>query len=253
MCLKLHEEKERFMYKYGQISSMLIHKGVKRASFFAIILLMCLSFVSAATISGTIYDYNLARVKGAVLSINTSPEQILVSELGTYNIILEEGTYKIQVSKAERAGLSAVDSAVFVVQSDGVFTHDFILFEQAEDVEIPNLVDEEKGVGPISFHPVLIIVFIIVVIILAFLAVKAQRHDEVNPPDEDDEMLKEIGFYIKKNKRVSQKEIRLQFHYSESAVSMAITHLENEGYVKKIKSGRANIIVWQGRPKKVLK
>jgi len=91
---------------------------------------------------------------------------------------------------------------------------------------------------------VFIIIFVLVVIILAYFAFKSQKEDEVNPPREEDEILKELGFYIKKHKRVTQKELRLQFHYSESAVSMAISQLESEGYLKKIKKGRGNIIVW---------
>ncbi len=245
--VKLHGEKEK-IYEYVMNNDrMNSNKGVWILVLVSVFLGVGATLASAATISGTIYDFNLVPVHGAVLSINTSPEQIIVSDDGLYSLSLATGVYEVKVSKIERAGLSAVDSAVFVIESDGSFTHDFILFEQAEDVEIPQLSDEEKGVGPVLFHPVLIAVFVLALIVFAVFAFMAQKRDEKSPPLEEDEVLREIGFYIKKHKRVSQKEIRLQFPYSESSVSMAVSHLESEGYVKKIKKGRANIIIWEGK------
>jgi len=213
------------------------------------IIVCSFSLVSAATISGSIYDFNLAKVRGAVIKVNTSPEQVVVSESGEYLLELDTGSYLIEVSKLERAGLIAIDSAVFNVQSDGTYTHDFILFEEALEVEIPDISDGEKGVGDLKFHPVLISIGVIIIIFLSLIAWRQQKKDELSPPSEEDEVLKELSFFIKKHKRVAQKDLRMHFPYSESAVSMAITHLESLGYVQKIKKGRSNVVVWLGKPK----
>ncbi len=47
------------------------------------------------------------------------------------------------------------------------------------------------------------------------------------------------------DKRMSQKELRKQFPFSEAKMSLAITELENEGKIKKIKKGRSNILIKQ--------
>ena len=52
---------------------------------------------------------------------------------------------------------------------------------------------------------------------------------------------------IKKEKRITQKEIRKNMNMSEAKISLIITDLEDRGLVKRIKRGRGNIIIYSGK------
>ena len=58
--------------------------------------------------------------------------------------------------------------------------------------------------------------------------------------------LKKVVSVLKKNGgRMTQKDIRQEFPLSEGKVSLMITELESMGVVKRIKSGRTNVVVFQ--------
>ncbi|MBN2458300.1 hypothetical protein JXB31_04180 [Candidatus Woesearchaeota archaeon] len=49
---------------------------------------------------------------------------------------------------------------------------------------------------------------------------------------------------LKKEKRITQKEIRKQLPDSEAKISLVISEFESKGIIKKIKKGRGNIIIY---------
>ncbi len=60
----------------------------------------------------------------------------------------------------------------------------------------------------------------------------------------NDEYLNKVLNLIKKEKRITQKEIRKNFDLSEAKISLIISELEEKKIIKKIKKGRGNIIIF---------
>jgi len=63
------------------------------------------------------------------------------------------------------------------------------------------------------------------------------------PKKESGDYLDKILELIKKEGRITQKEIRKQIPLSEAKISLIISELEAKGIVRKIKRGRGNIII----------
>ena len=67
-----------------------------RASLLYFILAVFLiSTVSAATIKGTVYSFDLEKRPDSIITVNTNPTQTFVSKDGTYSFELEPGNYLI--------------------------------------------------------------------------------------------------------------------------------------------------------------
>lgn len=60
----------------------------------------------------------------------------------------------------------------------------------------------------------------------------------------DTDYKKEVLDVIKKEERITQKDLRRKIPLSEAKVSLIITELYDEGSIKKIKKGRGNILVY---------
>lgn len=71
---------------------------------------------------------------------------------------------------------------------------------------------------------------------------KAKIEELLRTPDV---LKKQVIETLEKEKRMLQKDLRKKFNVSEAKISLLITELEAEGKIKKIKRGRANILVWQ--------
>jgi uncharacterized membrane protein len=54
-----------------------------------------------------------------------------------------------------------------------------------------------------------------------------------------------LAFIKEEGGRVTQKDIRKKFPLSEAKISLVVTELESKELVKRIKKGRANIVVLQ--------
>jgi uncharacterized membrane protein len=59
-----------------------------------------------------------------------------------------------------------------------------------------------------------------------------------------DEYSKNALSIIKKEKRITQKDLRRQIPLSEGKISLILTHLEYDGKIRKIKKGRGNILIF---------
>ena len=74
---------------------------------------------------------------------------------------------------------------------------------------------------------------------------KKQEKKRIEEPDAfSDEYSMNVLSIIKKEKRMTQKELRKQIPLSEGKVSLMLTHLEDDGKIRKIKKGRGNIIIF---------
>jgi uncharacterized membrane protein len=64
---------------------------------------------------------------------------------------------------------------------------------------------------------------------------------------EDKDDLTELKDFIRRHKRVTQKDIRKEFPMSEAKISLMLSDLESQDKVRKIKKGRGNIVVWNDK------
>ncbi|MBN1645429.1 hypothetical protein JW868_00140 [Candidatus Woesearchaeota archaeon] len=215
--------------------------------FGGILFLILSSLASAATIEGIVYDFDLARIDNAVVTVNSTPVQTMVAEDGRYSFQVALGQYLINASSNGRS-----ESQDIEISSEGVFRLDLIFFDEVvneeelvEDVEVVEFEgDEEVKQSRFSLlMTVMMIVWLGIIAFLIFLSRINKKSKKVLDALEDDNEKLLLVQYLKKHRRVTQKQIRSNMPFSESKVSMIISELENEGRVRKIKKGRANIVV----------
>jgi uncharacterized membrane protein len=70
------------------------------------------------------------------------------------------------------------------------------------------------------------------------------KHEDAYVPADDSAIA--VLEIIKKEKRITQKDIRKQLPDSEAKISLVISEFEAQGIIKKIKKGRGNIIIYNG-------
>ncbi|WP_048085772.1 helix-turn-helix transcriptional regulator [Archaeoglobus veneficus] len=106
-----------------------------------IVLCASLSPVEAATIHGVIYNWeNLEPLPKAVVIVNTTPEQRLVTKDGTYSFNLSPGNYVIKAFYYRDGKLELYAEENVTITDDGDYIHDIILFPPLEfSVEEPEV------------------------------------------------------------------------------------------------------------------
>ncbi len=198
-----------------------------------IIILLILPLASAATIQGTVYN-NYLKPSIAIIEINTEPIQKLVVN-NNYKFNMPLGTYTIIASYK-----NLKTSEEITITKEGIYTLDLVMFPNFEDEQ--DLMDfdinteyEKKS----TWFYWLIVIGLLLIVISKFIPKKKKKIIK-----EEDELTKKLLIFIKqKNGRVTQKEIRKKFPFSEAKISLVITELESKGKIQKIKQGRSNIIL----------
>ncbi|MBN2459889.1 hypothetical protein JXB28_06415 [Candidatus Woesearchaeota archaeon] len=217
----------------------------------------------AATIHGKVFDYSLKLATSSIVAINTVPEQRVVAFDGTYSFIVDNGDYVLSASvKDENDQLVYLIEDNISVVDDGDYVRDLILFpyEDLDELDIDDNMDSGIGDEPIDrslrgmlFRLMLVLGIGVVVfaLVMLFIVGKKKKLDSelkaIEPRGdslarEEDELAQILAF-IRKHKRVTQKEIRKAFPLSEAKISLIITDLESQGKVRKIKKGRGNVII----------
>ncbi len=204
--------------------------------------------VYGATIHGTIYDFSLIKVKNIIIEINTQPIQRQISIDGSYSFDVPAGSYNITAK--------TTDNEVLVVESikittAGDYTLDLITLIDINEEEFNEsdlgLIDEVNG-DIVKNNNILWILLIIVVLIVAgfflYKYKKKPKKEDVKEDIEEGGLPDKVLEIIKKEDgRISQKELRKLFPYSEAKISLVITELEAKGKIQKIKKGRTNVIL----------
>ncbi len=238
------------------------------ATVFLVILSIC--SVEAATIQGKIYDSNLDLAYKAIVEINSTPKQSIVANSGEYSFNVPLGTYEIEALYVSEGSL-LYDKETFTVASEGTFTLDLILFESSdiEDIdfdesELKMIEDLLKDKKEIDWLLILEISLGLIIIgaVLFFIIIKREKQKQpkqkkfkkfkarainakiIEKPF-GDEALKRTLEILRRERRVTQKDIRKELKISEAKVSLIIADLEAQGKAKKIKQGRGNIIIYQ--------
>lgn len=237
----------------------------------ALIAIALLVPAHAATLKGTVFDAGFQPIT-ALVKVNTTPEQRMVTQNGSFQFQVPRGFFKLTVS----AGNSSVNETISII-SEGTFNVDLILLDfDAPDIGFPNVTEEsgfENGnpngspapqtaqppAGTGLEVPALVLLLLAGGILYFFYNRLRKTEEKVEhdsshikrvqeQAEEEDseltqlqsEILKEIG---KNEGRMNQKELRKLLPFSEAKVSIELDLLEEKGLVKKFKKGRGNVIV----------
>ena len=222
-----------------------------------LLLLLLIYPVGGAIIHGTVYAWDtLKPLPKAIVTINTTPEQRIVTENGNYSFVVPPGTYVIKAYYYNHGELELYDEENITVKGNGSYVLDLILFPNLNYNEsMPNIqlnLGSEGSTLPISLLVFLPAIFLVLLFIftrrrsereISREVREAERIEEQVKRDELPEDLKEIVEIIRKEGgRITQKDLRKKLGYSEAKVSLMIADLERRGVVEKVRRGRGNII-----------
>jgi len=243
---------------------------------------LLLNFCFAANISGAIYDaMSLEPLKNAVIDVNSTPSQQIVSKDGNYSVQLPVGDYSIRAFYFQ-GNLKLVADENISIESEGNFVLDLILFPEINgtgDTNIPIGTQlppsENPPVSGIDFFQIILTaIFFAAIIFLGikfFPALKEKYahfvgqekapqlpakeqisapailvNSNLPAPEENlDKYALEVLDVLKRSgNRLTQKELREKVSsVGEAKISLIVSELEQMGKVKKIKKGRGNIII----------
>lgn len=211
-------------------------------SIIALSIIILIAPSHAAVIHGTIYSWDtLEPVKKAIVTINTTPEQKIVSN-GTYSFTVPNGTYVIKAFCKEGDTELYTEENVTIVE-DRNYVIDLILFpklgiENVEDIEFPQV---DEG-GNNNYYLISIPILASILGFLYYLKRKEQYKDKIDADKLPEDLFEVVEIIKKEGGRISQKELRKKLGYSEAKMSLIIADLERRGVVEKVKKGRGNII-----------
>ena len=218
-----------------------------------VVAMLCVPYALGATVYGNVYDLSLEKAKGALVDVNTTPNQFMIASDGKYSFEIPRGTYLIRAKSTDNTGV-LLESRLITISQEGNYVLDFILFpviEDEEDVSI-DLGDIADGGKNTALWIVLAIIGAVIAGLLAWklrdlfwknketLPIKPIENDRT--PATDPDLEKVIQVIAKEGGRATQKEIRQQIPFSEAKISLMITELEHKGRIEKIKKGRGNIV-----------
>lgn len=231
----------------------------------SIILVISVLFIPpithAATIQGTIYDWTtLESVPNTILNINSNPPQTYVSKDGTYSLELNIGKYIITATHYTNNQPDASINETITITDDGIFTMDLILFPESNfgediindtDFDLIDPYNDTTNINTYIYATIILIISAFYIFRKNIRGTIKSRHAtkkiiiETTKKNELSKELKQIISILKKNDgRMTQKEIRHQFPLSEAKVSLMITELEELELIKRIKTGRTNVIIF---------
>ena len=216
---------------------------------FLIPLILYSSLVQAAVIHGEVYSLDLELAQHTILTINTTPKQLIVARNATYSFVVQPGIYTIL---AEHRTLGSATTSI-IITADGDYTRDFILYPDTQEnllnetyAEFPDAALDSKTT-PAEELLNGVSRFIIVLAILAvgavlFRSFRTKKTEKTISPEEDHRQHL-LAFLSKEGGRTTQRELRTVIPLSEAKISLLLTELEHEGIIQKIKKGRGNIII----------
>lgn len=222
---------------------------MRKTSKIAIILALCILlniiFVQSATISGTVFSVFLEELDTAIITIDTTPEQTIVSKQGKYSFNLPIGEYTLTAVYEEKGEIYSTEETITITE-EGDFTIDIILMPELDEDIIIETEDEFPEFEPQVSNTGIIVTVIAIILLISYLIITKRffinNSEEIKSETEED-LGKLIKFIKEKGGRVTQKDIRKKFPLSEAKISLMISELESKKKIKKIKKGRGNIII----------
>ena len=160
------------------------------------------------------------------------------------------GTYTVKV-KAGSGLTGIITEEKAVISKEGTFTIDLFVFPNIEEndtafdttnttADILDIVTEKKND---VYRTVLFLIVLLVIMLLIkrkYLQKRKQAENNKGIEPDTDELLKKMN---NAGGRMTQKELRKAFPFSEAKMSLMITELEAKGKIEKIKKGRGNVLI----------
>ncbi len=217
-----------------------------------------------ATLHGTVYEWQDFEkpLRNAIVEVNSTPAQYMVSTAGTYSFNLSPGNYMIKAKYYRNNVLEFSTEEEIQIDHEGDFIRDLLLFpptdteyEYLGDINFTDNMDVKNEVSPYIYIVIILAVILSAIIIFYWFNKSNSDRTIINeiplPPPEAVASIKELptdlrelyNLIIKTGGRSTQKELRKKTPYSEARVSLMLDDLENRGLIKKIKKGRSNIII----------
>ncbi|MBI2148053.1 LPXTG cell wall anchor domain-containing protein [Candidatus Woesearchaeota archaeon] len=220
---------------------------MKKTILILIFSLFLVQIVSAATISGTVYDFSLKKINNVIIEINTQPMQRQIVKEGSYSFEVQKGSYAIVAKTADNIIIAKEN---IIVSEEGKYNLDLIGFiDISEEEELANdtNIDINGDIDVVepnnNYWLIISIVLIMVLIFGLFYYKKRKKAPEVSEEITDDLTEKILDIMKKEQGRITQKELRKKLPYSEAKISLVLTELEAIQKIEKIKKGRSNVII----------
>jgi len=212
----------------------------------------------AANLSGSVYSMDsFDAVRGVVVKAEGASTHQTFSMDGTYEMDIPAGEYTVKAFYYVEGNLEGY-AEDRITLGEGGASYDFVLFapDEFEGVvgfDLPAM-DEEMPESRQDWTPFLVAGGVLLVVIAAayfFLTRKRpeekgmQKEEEKLPAEKkelDEEEKKVLDILRNSEGMRNQKELREIMKCTEAKMSLLISGLEAQGYVKRIKKGRENII-----------
>lgn len=226
------------------------------------------ALASAAIIKGSIYDLSLEKITGAVIDVDSSPRQQIISKDGSYNFTLPQGTYAITAKQLKAGKLVANSSEKITINQEGEFNLDLILLPVFDDIGAADIDLTPKDFEQKDELPVFTMIGFILVgamFLIVFLKIRQIRKEkpkeiireivkepkievikeirEVKAEKLPEDLEKAMQIIKSQGGRTTQKDIRKELNLSEAKISLMMDDLESRGLIKKIKKGRGNLVI----------
>jgi uncharacterized membrane protein len=214
---------------------------------YVMILIIFLKSAFSATISGSIYNWELDKEERAVVEVNSIPIQRMVTINGTYHFELKKGNYLVSAVLFNQEEYRTQEN-ITILDDDGNYNLDLFLFyeldDYVEDIDL-DLVEDEPSYS--IYYILTITILIIALIAVIFFLQKRKNNIKTEPEIKNNNLDDKIKFDIikilkEKGGAETQKNVRKHFDYSEAKISLMIKALEEEGKVEKEKRGTINYI-----------
>ena len=213
-----------------------------------------LAVLHAATLQGNVYSADsFDAVRGAMVKLEGASTYQVFSSDGTYSMEVAPGAYNISAFYYENGTLKGYAKDGIVIGTEGA-SYDIVLFSPEEfegivefeiggvDENIPE--GQKEGWTPLVVGGlVLLIVVLAVAAYFLFGKKKEEEKPKVEKKKELDEEEKKVIEILKGSEGMkNQKELREILKCTDTKISLLISSLEAQGYVKRIKKGRENIV-----------
>lgn len=229
-------------------------------AFLALFLLF--ATLHAANLSGSVYSMDsFDAVRGVVIKAEGASTYQTFSMDGTYRMDIPAGEYTVKALYYVEGNLMGYAEDRITLGESGA-SYDFVLFAPDEfegvfgfdvpemDEEIP---EKKQDWAPFIFGGAILAVAAVAAAYLLFIRKKQEKKEageaekKAEVREELDEEEKKVLEILKNSEGMhNQKELREIMKCTEAKMSLLISGLEAQGYVKKIKKGRENIVKLKG-------